>query len=159
MSKISAGLVMLDPSLRVLLVHPGGPFFKRRDLGIWSIPKGLVEPGENLLAAARREFREELGLEPPMTGLVPLGSIKQGGGKIVHAWAFQGEWDPSALVSISFEIEWPRGSGRLQRFPEVDRAEFFEPPVAAQKVIAAQRPLLERALAWGRSGSPAPTAG
>lgn len=153
MSKISAGLVMLDPKHRVLLVHPGGPFFKRRDLGIWSIPKGLVEPGENLLAAARREFREELGLEPPLTDLFPLGSIKQGGGKIVHAWAFQGEWDPSTLVSVSFEIEWPRGSGRLQRFPEVDRAEFFDAPAAAQKVIAAQRPLLERALAWARGGA------
>ena len=148
MAKTSAGLLMLDPSGRVLLVHPGGPFFKRRDSGVWSIPKGLCEDGEALEAAARREFFEELGFTPPDAELFSLGSIKQGGGKIVHAWACIGQWDPAQLASNEFELEWPPGSGTLQRFPEVDRAEFFDAATAAEKVIAAQRPLIERALEW-----------
>jgi predicted NUDIX family NTP pyrophosphohydrolase len=157
MPKLSAGLVMVDSQERVLLVHPGGPFFKRRDAGVWSIPKGLCEPGEALEAAARREFREELGFEPgPAEYLAPLGSVRQSGGKVVHAWAFRGDWDPTALVSIMFELEWPPGSGKLGRFPEVDRAAFLAAPVAEQKIIAAQRPLLERALAWAR-GEPLPS--
>lgn len=151
MPKISCGLVMVDSRLRVLLVHPGGPFFKRRDEGVWSIPKGLCEPGEPLLEAARREFREELGFEPQAAELFDLGQIKQAGGKLVQAWAFRGEWDPSRIESIRFELEWPPKSGRIESFPEVDRAEFFDAAVAEQKIIAAQRPLLERALAWARS--------
>jgi predicted NUDIX family NTP pyrophosphohydrolase len=150
MAKVSAGLVMVDARARVLLVHPGGPFFKRRDAGVWSIPKGLSEPGETLEAAALREFREELGFDPRPTPLHALGHVKQAGGKTVHAWAFSGEWDPATLQSSTFELEWPPRSGQLARFPEVDRAEFFEAEVAAEKVIAAQLPLLLRALAWAR---------
>jgi predicted NUDIX family NTP pyrophosphohydrolase len=154
LAKTSAGLVMVDGQGRVLLVHPGGPFFHRRDDGVWSIPKGLCEPGESLQAAARREFREELGFEPPSSELFELGSVKQSGGKTVHAWAFRGEWDPSLLRSVMFELEWPPGSGRMQVFPEVDRAEFFEAEVAERKIIAAQRPFVARTLAWARAPRP-----
>ncbi|HEU4581806.1 MAG TPA: NUDIX domain-containing protein [Polyangiaceae bacterium] len=154
MAKTSAGLVMVDGQGRVLLVHPGGPFFHRRDDGVWSIPKGLCEPGESLQAAARREFREELGFDPAPSELFELGSVKQSGGKTVHAWAFTGEWDPGQLRSVVFELEWPPGSGRMQVFPEVDRAEFFEAAVAERKIIAAQRPFVARALAWARAQRP-----
>jgi len=153
MPKISCGLVMVDSRLRVLLVHPGGPFFKRRDEGVWSIPKGLCEPGEPLLEAARREFREELGFEPQAAELFDLGQIKQAGGKLVQAWAFRGEWDPSRIESIRFELEWPPKSGRIESFPEVDRAEFFDADLAEQKIIVAQRPLIARALAWAKGAS------
>ncbi len=148
MPKTSAGLLMIDRQRRVLLVHPGGPFFKRRDAGVWSIPKGLGEPGEELEATARREFKEELGFDPGDVPLFSLGAIKQGSGKIVHAWAFIGEWNPSRIISSHFEIEWPPGSGKLQSFPEVDRAEFFDAAAAEEKIIVAQRPLLARAMAW-----------
>lgn len=141
---------MVDSRHRVLLVHPGGPYFHRRDEGVWSIPKGLCEPGEQLEAAARREFHEELGFDPCPTQLFDLGSVKQSSGKTVYAWAFAGDWDSSQLRSVRFELEWPPGSGRVQIFPEVDRAEFFEPVVAEQKIIAAQRPFIARALAWAR---------
>ena len=141
---------MMDERQRVLLVHPGGPYFQRRDLGVWSIPKGLCEPGESLEAAARREFKEELGFDPPPTDLFPLGSVKQSSGKTVHAWAFSGQWDPAALRSVMFELEWPPASGQLQVFPEVDRADFFDARQAEQKIIAAQRPFIARALAWAR---------
>jgi predicted NUDIX family NTP pyrophosphohydrolase len=142
---------MVDPRQRVLLVHPGGPFFKRRDAGVWSIPKGMCEPGEALVETARREFREELGFDPAPEQLFELGHVKQSGGKLVHAWAFAGEWDPTLAQSVTFELEWPPGSGTMQVFPEVDRAEFFEGPVALEKIIVAQRPLVERALDWARS--------
>lgn len=145
---------MVDGRQRVLLVHPGGPFFQRRDDGVWSIPKGLCEPGEALQSAARREFREELGFDPAPTELFDLGSVKQSSGKTVHAWAFAGEWDPSQLRSVMFELEWPPASGRMQAFPEVDRAEFFDAAVAERKIIAAQRPFVERALAWARARCP-----
>lgn len=155
MPKVSCGLVMVDPELRVLLVHPGGPFFKRRDAGVWSIPKGLSEPGEAPLDTARREFREELGFDPGEIEAFELGQVKQSG-KIVHAWAFRGQWDPSELRSISFELEWPPRSGKLMTFPEVDRAELFEGPVAEEKIIAAQRPLIARAIAWAKGLSQPP---
>jgi len=141
---------MVDARQRVLLVHPGGPYFQRRDEGVWSIPKGLCEPGEQLEAAARREFREELGFDPRPSVLFDLGSVKQSSGKTVYAWAFVGEWDTSALRSVMFELEWPPGSGRIQVFPEVDRAEFFEAPQAERKIIVAQRPFVARAIAWAR---------
>jgi predicted NUDIX family NTP pyrophosphohydrolase len=150
LAKLSAGLVMVDARQRVLLVHPGGPFFQRRDAGVWSIPKGLCEPGEALEAAARREFREELGFDPQPSELFSLGCVRQSGGKVVHAWAFAGEWDPAALRSARFDLEWPPASGRIQVFPEVDRAEFFDGVEAEQKIIAAQRPLIARAIAWAR---------
>jgi len=152
MAKISAGLVMLDGAGRVLLVHPGGPFFKKRDAGVWSIPKGLCAPGEAPEAAARREFFEELGFAPPESAMFSLGSVKQNGGKTVHAWAFVGQWDPAQLVSNEFELEWPPRSGKLQRFPEVDRAEFFDAATAAEKIIVAQLPLIQRAFEWAKSG-------
>lgn len=148
MPRLSCGLIMVDSRARVLLVHPGGPFFKRRDAGVWSIPKGMNEPGEAPLETALREFREELGFDPQPRELFDLGSIKQAGGKTVQAWAFRGDWDPSQLRSISVELEWPPKSGRFEIFPEVDRAEFFDGPTAEQKIIVAQRPLVERALAW-----------
>lgn len=154
MPKISCGLVMVDPLARVLLVHPGGPFYKRRDAGVWSIPKGLCEAGEAPVDAALREFREELGFDPQPKELFSLGEVKQSGGKVVHAWAFQGEWDPSLIRSITFELEWPPNSGKREVFPEVDRAEFFDEATAAEKIIAAQRPLIERAVAWARSKGP-----
>ncbi|MEO8181907.1 MAG: NUDIX domain-containing protein [Deltaproteobacteria bacterium] len=151
LAKTSAGLVMVDALQRVLLVHPGGPYFQRRDEGVWSIPKGLCEPGEPLEAAARREFLEELGFNPPPTQLFDLGSVKQSSGKTVYAWAFAGDWDTSALRSVMFELEWPPGSGRMQVFPEVDRAEFFDASMAERKIIAAQRPFVARAIAWARA--------
>lgn len=156
MPKLSCGLVMVDRELRVLLVHPGGPFFKRRDAGVWSIPKGMSEPGEAPIDTARREFREELGFEPGPVELFDLGQVKQSGGKLVRAWAFSGEWDPATLRSLTFELEWPPGSGTLQVFPEVDRAELFAGPVAEEKIIAAQRPLVARAIAWARDLRRAP---
>ena len=149
MPKVSAGLLMVDPEGRFLLAHPGGPYFTRRDAGVWSIPKGLVEPGEELLSAARREFNEELGFSPdPSTDLFALGSIRQSGGKVVHAWAFRGVWDPKLLRSNLMEMEWPPRSGRLASFPEVDQANFFELSVAEEKIVAAQCPLLRRAASW-----------
>jgi predicted NUDIX family NTP pyrophosphohydrolase len=144
---------MVDARARVLLVHPGGPFYRRRDAGVWSIPKGLAEPGEVPLAAALREFREELGFQPETQELFDLGEVKQSGGKVVHAWAFRGEWDPALVQSITFELEWPPNSGKREVFPEVDRAEFFDAQAAEEKIIVAQRPLIQRAIAWA-SNSP-----
>lgn len=149
MPKVSAGLVMLDSAGRALLVHPGGPYYRRRDYGIWSIPKGAVERGESLLSAARREFEEEVGLTPPPEdSLKALGSIRQSGGKLVHGWAFVGKWDPRDLRSIEIWLEWPPRSGLQRAFPEVDRADFFEPEEAQQRIVAAQWPLVQRAMAW-----------
>jgi predicted NUDIX family NTP pyrophosphohydrolase len=131
-----------DAKLQVLLAHPGGPYFKNTDDGAWSIPKGEIEPGEDLLEAAQREFREEIGVVPsgPFIALTP---ITQKGGKIVHAWAFQGDCDPSATVSNTFSMEWPPKSGRQMEFPEIDRAEFFDVAAAKRKVKAAQGALIE----------------
>jgi len=155
MPKTSAGLGMLDPQGRSLLVHPGGPFFKRRDDGVWGIPKGMAEPGEDLLATAIREFGEELGFSPPLPAdPYPLGRIRQSGGKTVTAWAFVGQWDPRELRSNTFEVEWPPRSGEKVPFPEVDRAEFFTLEESRTKIVPAQLPLLERASRWfaGRDG-------
>ncbi|HJK92666.1 MAG TPA: NUDIX domain-containing protein [Polyangiaceae bacterium LLY-WYZ-15_(1-7)] len=146
--QVAAGLVMVRGD-EVLLAHPGGPYFRRRDAGVWSIPKGLAEPGEELLAAARRELEEETGYAPPTDerAYVDLGVAKQSK-KDVHAWAFRlrGGWDPAELVSNEFELEWPPKSGTMQRFPEVDRAAFFPLEVAREKAVKAQVVLLERAL-------------
>jgi len=134
-------------ALEVLLVHPGGPFFARKDEGAWTIPKGEPVPGEDLLARAQIEFEEELGIRPSGKW-IELGSIKQKGGKTVHAWAFEGDL-PEAfeLKSNSFEIEWPPHSGKLKQFPEIDRAEFFRGEVALRKMNPAQAPFLDRLLA------------
>jgi predicted NUDIX family NTP pyrophosphohydrolase len=145
MPRMSAGLLMYriqDGKLQVLLVHPGGPFFKNKDEGAWSIPKGEVEEGEELLDAAEREFREETGVNPngPFIALQP---VKQKGGKVVNAWAFQGECDSSTIVSNSFTMEWPPRSGRQQVFLEIDRADFFDIAEAKRKIIPAQVGLIE----------------
>jgi len=144
---LSAGLLLYrrrGAALEVLLVHPGGPFFQRRDQGAWSVPKGEVDPQEDLEAAARRELAEETGLSAPATGLLDLGEIRQSGGKRVRAWAFEGDCDPGALRSNEFELEWPRGSGRVRRFPEVDRAAFFDLAEARRRINPAQAAFLER---------------
>lgn len=149
-SKVSAGLLLYrraGASWEFLLAHPGGPFFARKDEGAWSIPKGLVDPDEDLLAAAQREFREETGFEPAAAGYLPLGEVRQKGGKLVHAWAFEGDCDPAALRSNSFTLEWPPRSGRTREVPEVDRVGFFDPAAAKRKLLAAQAELIDRALA------------
>jgi predicted NUDIX family NTP pyrophosphohydrolase len=145
--KRSAGLLMYRRSpggLEVLLAHPGGPFFSRVDLGVWFLPKGLVEEGEDWIHAARREFEEETGHRPGEGPYRPLGEVRQAGGKHVVAWAFEGDVDPSTLHSNSFEMEWPRGSGKMQTFPEMDRFEFFGLEVARRKLNAAQVAFLDR---------------
>jgi predicted NUDIX family NTP pyrophosphohydrolase len=145
MPRISAGLLMYriqDGKLQVLLAHPGGPYFKKKDDGAWSIPKGEVETDEDLLETAKREFKEETGVTPkgPFIALKP---IKQKGGKIVHAWAFKGDCDPSAILSNTFTMEWPPKSGRQMEFPEIDRAGFFDVAEAKRKIKAAQAALIE----------------
>jgi predicted NUDIX family NTP pyrophosphohydrolase len=131
-----------DGKLQMLLAHPGGPFFKNKDEHAWTIPKGEVEPGEDLLETAKREFEEETGITPkgPFTALTP---VKQKGGKIVHAWAFEADCDPSAIVSNTFTMEWPPNSGRRMEFPEIDRADFFDVVAALQKIKAGQEGLIE----------------
>ena len=136
----------MNESLDVLLVHPGGPFFRNKDVGAWTIPKGEIAEGEDLLTRARIEFEEELGIPAPAAGnWIELGSVKQKGGKTVHAWAFEGNLpDAFAIVSNTFEVEWPPRSGRLQQFPEIDRAEFFQMEKAREKINEAQVVFLDR---------------
>jgi len=146
MPKRSAGLLMYrraGPDFSVLLVHPGGPFWAKKDLGAWSIPKGEYADGEDPLAVARREFEEETGGRP-QGEFLPLGEVKQAGGKRVSAWALEGDFDPANLVSNTFELEWPPRSGRQARFAEVDRAEWFAPGVAREKILPGQRPFIDR---------------
>jgi predicted NUDIX family NTP pyrophosphohydrolase len=145
--RVSAGLVMYrfrGGELEVFLAHPGGPFAEREDDGYWTIPKGRQKPCETLLDAAQREFEEEVGIKPHGP-YFELGSIRQKGGKIVHAWAFEGQWDESRPIrSNTFEMSWPPYSGRMTRFPEVDRAAFYPLPEARKKLKGTQCPLLER---------------
>jgi predicted NUDIX family NTP pyrophosphohydrolase len=154
MAKVSAGLLLYNRqsgTVEVLLVHPGGPFWRRRDAGAWSIPKGEVEPGEDLLAAARREVAEETGVTPAGP-FIALGSVRQRAGKEVHAWACEATCDPAAVRSNEVEIEWPPGSGKRLAFPEIDRAELFDLAAARVKLNPAQVAFLdalERALAQG----------
>lgn len=148
-AKRSAGLLLYRRhegplALEVLLVHPGGPFWARRDAGAWSIPKGEYEPDEEPLTAARREFAEELGLEPPEGEPIDLGEIRQRSGKLVRAWALAGDLDASAIVSNTCLVQWPPRSGRQIEVPEVDRAEWFSLAAAREKLNAGQAPLLER---------------
>ena len=128
----------------MLLVHPGGPFWARRDLGAWSIPKGEYEPEEDPLAAARREFQEELGVAAPGGPGRELGEIRQKGGKAVRAWAFEGDLDPTQVVSNTFPLEWPPRSGRSIQVPEIDRAQWFTLEEARERINPAQVELLER---------------
>jgi predicted NUDIX family NTP pyrophosphohydrolase len=143
---ISSGLLLFrrrSGELEVLLVHPGGPFWRRRDLGAWSIPKGEPLPGEDSGAAARREFAEETGFAP-QGALLPLGEIRQKGGKRVEAFALQGDLDADAIKSNTFEMEWPQRSGRKASFPEVDRAAWFALSEARERILESQAPLLDR---------------
>jgi predicted NUDIX family NTP pyrophosphohydrolase len=134
-------------ALEVLLVHPGGPFFRNKDDGAWTIPKGEVTEGEELIARALIEFEEELGIPVSEENLIELGSIKQKGGKTVHGWAFEGDLPANFVVtSNTFELEWPPRSGRFQKFPEIDRAEFFPLENAKVKINAGQIPFLDRLL-------------
>ena len=126
----------------MFLVHPGGPFWAKKDLGAWSIPKGEYPDGEEPLAAAKREFEEETGIKPE-GDFTPLKAIKQPGGKMVLAWAFEGDGDASAIKSNTFSMEWPPHSGNQQEFPEVDRAEWFNIEAAREKILKGQLPLLE----------------
>lgn len=149
-SKTSAGLLMFrrtSGGLEVLLVHPGGPFFRNKDDGAWTVPKGEAAEDEDLVARAKLEFREELGIEPAGAELIDLGSVKQKGGKTVHAWAFEGTL-PIEFVAKSntFAMEWPPRSGRTQEFPEIDRAEFFAIETARAKINDAQIAFLDRLL-------------
>jgi predicted NUDIX family NTP pyrophosphohydrolase len=143
----SAGILLhrrRDGVREVLLVHPGGPFWARRDAGAWSIPKGQYADGEDARACALREFEEELGTPLATEELVDLGSVKQRNGKVVTAWAAEGDLDTENVRSNTFELEWPPKSGRRQEFPEVDRAEWFSLERAREKLIPAQAPLLDR---------------
>jgi predicted NUDIX family NTP pyrophosphohydrolase len=141
----SAGILLHRAGgTEVLLVHPGGPFWRRKDAGAWSIPKGEVEDGEAPRAAALREFAEETGTRLPDGALEPLGSVKLKSGKLVHAFAVAGDLDPEAIVSSTFELEWPPRSGRLQQFPEVDRAGWFGLDEAREKLNPAQAAFIDR---------------
>ena len=146
-AKRSAGLVLFrrrDNEVEVLLGHMGGPFWAKKDAAAWSLPKGELEPDEEPEAAARREFTEELGLPAPDGEYRPLGEVKQSGGKVVTAWAVEGDLDPAAVVPGTFEMEWPPRSGRQQEFPEMDRVEWFGLAAAREKLLKGQLPLLDR---------------
>ena len=147
--KQSAGILVyrvLPASLEVLLVHPGGPFWAKKDDGAWFIPKGEVEPGEEPWLTAQREFREELGMAPPSGEPRALGTVKNKGGKLIHAWALVGDLDLSSFISNSFDLEWPPRSGKMRSFPEVDRAQYFAVELAVHKMHPAEFPLIERLL-------------
>jgi predicted NUDIX family NTP pyrophosphohydrolase len=146
-AKQSAGVLLYriaEGALEVLLVHPGGPFWAKKDAGAWSIPKGEYGDGDDPLEAAVRELREETGIELGAVPVLELGSVKQRGGKVVVAWAASGDFDPATLRSNTFSMEWPPRSGRFQDFPEVDRAEWFGLDAARAKLLAAQVPFLDR---------------
>ena len=146
MPKQSAGILMVrrDPNgWSVLLVHPGGPFWAKKDFGAWSIPKGEYSAGEDPLAVAVREFEEETGVTPKGE-FRPLGEVRQAGGKRVFAWAVEGDLDPAEVKSNSFELEWPPKSGRKQSFPEIDRAAWFSPDAAREKILPSQREFIDR---------------
>lgn len=163
MPKLSAGLLLyrvVDDVVQVLIAHPGGPFWARKDDGAWSVPKGEYLADEEPWAAARREFTEELGAPPPDGPRRDLTPIRQSGGKIVTAFAIRGDFDAAGVTSNMVTVEWPKGSGRLTEFPEIDRAGWFPVAVARTKLLAGQRPLLDELmaapeLAGYREGAPA----
>ena len=146
-ARLSAGILLFrrrEGRLEVLLGHPGGPFFAKKDEGSWTVLKGEADPGEELVAVARREFAEETGLEPPDDTMLELGEVRQRGGKTVVAWALGGDLDPAAARSNTFEMEWPPRSGRVREFPEIDRVGWFDLPTARRKILPAQVPFLDR---------------
>lgn len=146
MKKLSAGIVLyklVGGRLQVLLVHPGGPFWAKKDLGSWSIPKGEHEEAEDALETALRELEEETGLKLDDANLIPLGTVKQKSGKVVTAWASEHDFDVTTLVSNTFELEWPKGTG-VREFPEVDRAEWFAPGEARRKMVSSQSEFVDR---------------
>jgi predicted NUDIX family NTP pyrophosphohydrolase len=148
MAKKSAGLIMYrrsEHTLEVLLTHPGGPLWAKKDLGAWSIPKGEYEPDEDPLQAALREFQEETGLEPSGS-FIALTPVRQKGGKMVSAWAFEGTCEPGVLRSNTFTMEWPPRSGKMAEFPEVDRAAWFPVEEAREKILPSQIPFLDELL-------------
>ncbi len=145
--KRSAGIVLFrrtETGVEVLLGHMGGPYWERKDAGAWTIPKGEIEPDEDPLAVAKREFEEEFGCPVPATEFVDLGEIRQTGGKTVQAWAVEADLDAATIVSNTFELEWPPKSGRIQTFPEIDRAAWFDLESAHAVIISGQRQLLDR---------------
>jgi predicted NUDIX family NTP pyrophosphohydrolase len=147
----SAGILLFRQARNgpeVLLVHPGGPYWAKRDLGAWSIPKGEIDEGEDPRDCALRELEEELGSPPALSldELIELGSVRQKGGKVVHCWAAEGEFDPATLHSNTFAMEWPPRSGVEREFPEVDRAEWLEPALARRKILEAQAAFVDRLL-------------
>ncbi|SDJ40444.1 NUDIX domain-containing protein [Streptomyces indicus] len=145
--KRSAGLLLFRETggrIEVLLGHMGGPFWARRDAGAWSVPKGEYTPDEEPMAAARREFQEELGLPPPEGAFLPLGEVRQSGGKTVTVWAVRADLDPDTVVPGTFRMEWPKGSGVLREFPELDRVAWWSLDDAADKLVKAQTVFLAR---------------
>lgn len=159
MRQESAGLLLYKrsgDSVVVFLVHPGGPFWRNRDDGAWSVPKGLIGPGEDRLAAARREFAEETGIGLAAEA-VPLGRFRQPGGKLIHLWAVEGDACPARIASNLFEMEWPPRSGRRAQFPEVDRAGWFDLSAARRKLPPGQWPAVERLVAILGLAIPAPS--
>jgi predicted NUDIX family NTP pyrophosphohydrolase len=143
---LSSGLLLYrrrSRGLELFLAHPGGPFWRDRDAGAWTIPKGVVDEGEELLAAACREFEEETGI-PPQGPFRPLGSVRQKAGKVVHAWAWEGDADAERITSNSARTEWPPGSGRWITYPEIDRCAWFDPEAARAKINPAQAELIGR---------------
>ena len=157
MPQLSAGLLLYrfgGDGVEVLLVHPGGPFWARKDDGAWSVPKGEYIEGEDPWAVAQREFLEELGKTPPEDARIDLGSIKQPGGKVVTVFAVRGDLDLDGTFSNTFTLEWPRGSGNVREYPEVDRAGWFPVAEARSKLLKGQRPLLDQLLDALEAGEP-----
>jgi predicted NUDIX family NTP pyrophosphohydrolase len=147
MARRSAGILLHRRSphgVEVLLVHPGGPFWAKKDAGAWSLPKGEYDDAEDPQVCARREFEEELGSPPPAGELTHLGSVRQKSGKVVQAWALEGDFDPAGFHSNTFEMEWPPRSGRRREFPEVDQAQWFSLPEARERINSAQAAFLDR---------------
>lgn len=149
-AKLSAGVLLyrfVGTGVEVLIAHPGGPFWARKDAGAWSVPKGEYTEGEDPWLAAQREFAEELGSPPPAGPRIDLVPVKQAGGKVVTAFAVQGDFEPAAAVSNTFTVELPKGSGRFVEFPEIDRVAWVSVAVAREKLLAGQRPLLDQLMA------------
>ena len=157
MPKLSAGLLLYrvrDGVVEVLIGHPGGPFWARKDDGAWSILKGEYTDGEDPWAAAQREFEEEVGLAPPTGPRIDLGSVKQPSGKVITAFAVRGDLDLEGAVSNTFTLEWPKGSGNIREYPEIDRVAWFSVAEATTKLVKGQRPLLDRLTAALEGGEP-----